>query len=506
METWKVAFQNVGQNYFPQSRVECHYSLNEQHSWASNDWIGLFEVGWCSVRDYHTFVWARAPEGYTEGTSVNCCVHFQASYLPSPSAKEYQFVYVDGKGEVCARSLPFTFSLPEPLEDVVTLEEGCDGEGEEEEILLVVPRAQLLQTRLEECLQERSELLQAKEAAERGRRQEREQREKAQKEWGRVREELEGDVHELKGKLRQSREDMAKTEEKLKEFQSVHEALLAERGSLLAEKAEREQQIKDLDADVSTLTKQGLEREMELDRMKEKIKKMSAQRREEEVERKRLQSKLEDSEGELRSLAAEFQGLRASLAQRDTQALQLRHSITTLTYRLTVAQSKEVELEASLREVNHLQERLFASERVAEGLRTQLAEQSAHQDCSQTELHQARLQAAQLTLQLSDTSLALKERRAAWAQEREELRCSLESHLQEAKGRVWKLSAELQQKEEQLQEERMEREKLEVELGKEKDCHRVQFSEAHRELQELRSSLRVAEKEKEQHSLEKQAG
>uniref|UniRef100_A0A8C9S5I2 Calcium binding and coiled-coil domain 1b n=1 Tax=Scleropages formosus TaxID=113540 RepID=A0A8C9S5I2_SCLFO len=417
METWKVAFQNVGQNYFPQSRVECHYSLNEQHSWASNDWIGLFEVGWCSVRDYHTFVWARAPEGYTEGTSVNCCVHFQASYLPSPSAKEYQFVYVDGKGEVCARSLPFTFSLPEPLEDVVTLEEGCDGEGEEEEILLVVPRAQLLQTRLEECLQERSELLQAKEVAERGRRQEREQREKAQKEWGRVREELEGDVHELKGKLRQSREDMAKTEEKLKEFQSVHEALLAERGSLLAEKAEREQQIKDLDADVSTLTKQGLEREMELDRMKEKIKKMSAQRREEEVERKRLQ----------------------------------------------------VELEASLREVNHLQERLFASERVAEGLRTQLAEQSAHQDCSQTELHQARLQAAQLTLQLSDTSLALKERRAAWAQEREELRCSLE----EAKGRVWKLSAELQQKEEQLQEERMEREKLEVELGKEKDCHRV---------------------------------
>lgn len=36
-----------------------------------------------------------------------------------------------------------------------------------------------------------------------------------------------------------------------------------------------------------------------------------------------------------------------------------------------------------------------------------------------------------------------------------------------------KLNREVQRKEQWLQEERMERQKLEVELGKEKDCNRV---------------------------------
>ncbi|KAL4655556.1 calcium-binding and coiled-coil domain-containing protein 1-like [Arapaima gigas] len=501
METGKVKFQNVGLNYFPQSRVECHYSLSAQHTWASSDWIGLFKLGWSSVRDYHTFVWALTPQGYMRGSSVNCCVHFQASYLPSPSAEEYQFVYVDGKGEVCACSPPFTFSFPRPLDDVVTVEEGQVGEGAEEEMLLVVPRAELLQTRLEECLKECAELLQAKERAERGQSEERKKKEKAQVEWDRIRKGLERDIHDLKEKLGKNRENVEQMEEKQKEAQCVHEALIAEKDNLMAAKAENIQRIKDLEVGIKALTQQGLEREKELERMKEKIKNMSAQRQDEAVERRRLQSKLAEMEGELRSLAADYQDLRASLAQRDTQVLQLRHSITTLTHRLNTAQGKEVEREASLSEMSCFQERLSASVRIAEGLRTQLAEQSSQQDRNQSELHQARLQAAQLTLQLADTNLALKEGRAAWAQEREELCCK----WQEDKERVWKLSAEVQQKEEWLQEERMERGKLEVELAKEKDCHRVQLNEVHRELQELRSSLLVAQKEKEQHLLEKQA-
>lgn len=66
-----------------------------------------------------------------------------------------------------------------------------------------------------------------------------------------------------------------------------------------------------------------------------------------------------------------------------------------------------------------------------------------------------------------------------------------------------RLNDELKQKEEQLQEERMERNKAEVELGREKDCNRVQLSETRRELQELKASLRVAQKDKEQLQAEK---
>lgn len=116
-----VQFRNVGCSYFPESRVDCHYTLGSQHSWASSDWIGLFKVslpgptgtyrkstrslcwkektlldkltrcdlcllflpqaGWSSVRDYHTFVWALAPADYEEGSEVNCCVQFQGTEL-----------------------------------------------------------------------------------------------------------------------------------------------------------------------------------------------------------------------------------------------------------------------------------------------------------------------------------------------------------------------------------------------------------------------------------------
>ncbi|CAB1353961.1 unnamed protein product, partial [Coregonus sp. 'balchen'] len=107
-------------------------------------------VGWSSVKEYFTFAWALTPEGYTKETNANCCVHFQASYLPCPSSVEYQFVYVDQRGEVFARSRQFTVAISKPLDELETLTEERDedeegGEGDRDGLLLVVPRAQLLQ-------------------------------------------------------------------------------------------------------------------------------------------------------------------------------------------------------------------------------------------------------------------------------------------------------------------------------------------------------------------------
>lgn len=258
--------------------------------------------------------------------------------------------------------------------------------------------------------------------------------------------------------------------------------------------------IKELEEDIKTLTQRTVERETELERMKERAKRAGAQRKEEENERKSLQTKLEQTEGELRSLSKEFQGLRNSLAQRDTSVLQLQNSITTLTQKLTTAHRKEAENEATLKEMRALRERLNTTERAAEGLKNDLSAMVAQRDHGQAELHQARLQAAQLTLQLADSSLALREGRARWAQERQTLQRSAEKDQEHLE----KLNTEMQRMEERLQEETMERVKLDVELGREKDCNRVQLSETRRELQELKASLRVAQKEKEQLHAEKQ--
>lgn len=74
-----------------------------------------------------------------------------------------------------------------------------------------------------------------------------------------------------------------------------------------------------------------------------------------------------------------------------------------------------------MKEMRSLRERLNTSERAAESLKSDLSAMAAQRDHGQAELHQARLQAAQLTLQLADSSLALREGRAHWAQERQSL-------------------------------------------------------------------------------------
>ena len=90
-----------------------------------------------------------------DSTSVGCLPLFAsaASYLPKPNDHAYQFVYVDSKGAVGSRSSPFTFGAPKPLEDLVTLEEGGQEDGAGEDMLMVIPRAELLQVSKSALLQ-----------------------------------------------------------------------------------------------------------------------------------------------------------------------------------------------------------------------------------------------------------------------------------------------------------------------------------------------------------------
>ncbi|KAI5616578.1 transcription elongation factor B (SIII), polypeptide 3 isoform X1 [Silurus asotus] len=417
-EPWKVTFRNVAQTYFPQTRVECRYSLSREHRWSCHDWIGLFKVGWTSVRDYHTYVWAHAPEDYTPGKDVNCCILLQPSYLPNPGPAAYQFLYVDDQGEICAASPHFTFSAPKPLDELVTLEEERNGEEESDgdDLLLVVPRSQILQSHLEACQKELL-LLQKKfreSCIELEKQQEKNEMEIKDFETERV--EMRNEIKDLTERLRCSMEKIERMEEKKKDVLKSHENISAEFSSLLTERAENHQRIKDLEEDVNSLVQQKQHAEAEIERMKERVRKLTTQRKDEEDERKNLQMESKRCREELRVL----------------------------------------------------QERLENSERSEDAFRRDLCELGALQSQNQAELHQIRLQAAQTTLQLSQANLNLREGQAAWAKERENIRKKAELD----KERVQKLSHELQKKEEWLQEERTEREKLEQELGNEKACNR----------------------------------
>ncbi|XP_070405367.1 calcium-binding and coiled-coil domain-containing protein 1b isoform X2 [Nothobranchius furzeri] len=469
-----VMFRNVGQLYFPQTRVECHYSLTSEHQWSSSDWIGIFEIGWSSLKQYHTYTWALVPEGYTEGTSVDGCAGFQASYLPRPSAAEYQFVYVDKTGDVCARSRSFTFCTPKPLEELETLKEVEDEEDGGEELLLVIPRAQLLQvreatsvhthiikavlkkknllliflllkqSRLEESFNKQADLKQALEAAKKEAEAEKEGCRRARMEWESERNAMNEEIAELRDNLRQSCEGLKKLEGKHKDVKYSQENLNSELSKLMAEKDEKQQQVKELEEDIQVLVDREMEANKDLERLKDRVKKMSSQMQHDEEKRKSLR----------------------------------------------------VEVEASAAEARGLQERLETSNHITESLRRELRELGTRQSHTHAELHQARLQVAQLTLQLSDQDLLLREERANSALEREACRQAAETD----KKKIQDLSCELKKKEEWLQEEKTERDALEAELGKEK----VLLSDAKRELQDLMAALRKLQKEREEEQLHTQ--
>ncbi|XP_034085341.1 calcium-binding and coiled-coil domain-containing protein 1b [Gymnodraco acuticeps] len=444
-----VVFHNVGQVYFPQSRVECHYSLTSDHRWSSSDWIGIFEVGCTSRKQYHTYTWALVPEGYTEGTSVNCCALFHASYLPRPSAVEYQFIYVEKMGKLCARSRPFTFRAPKPLEELETLkEERGEEDGEEEDLLLVITKAQLLQSQLDESLKKQADIHLALDWAKEEAEKQKEDSRKARVAWELEREAMKQEISELRANMKHNCEILKKIEGNHKNVKYSQENLTSELSKLMVEKDESEQRIQELEEDIKVLNDRETEENSELERLKERVKKMSSQMKHDEEKRKCLQR----------------------------------------------------EYEAALVEVRGLQDRLEASEHVAESLRRELRELGIRQGHTNTELHQARLQVAQLTLQLSEENLVLREERANWTLEREAYKHAAETDAKKLQD----LSCEVRRKEEWLQEERMEREKIEVELGRERDCTRVLQSDSKRELQELKVGLRVAQKEREEQQAEKQ--
>ncbi|CAL8335903.1 unnamed protein product [Lota lota] len=424
-EPASVVFCNVGQMYFPETRVDCHYRVSPQHRWSSKDWVGLFQVGWSSVKDYHTYTWAVVPEGLAAGAHVNCCAVFQTFYLPRPGTAQYQFVYVNEDGAVCARSRHFTFCSPVPLDELETMteerdEEEGDRDEEEEEMLLVIPKAQLLKSQLDDSLKGQQGMRLELELSQRDKDTATKKHEAARSEWELERAAVQKEISALREDLGRSRDKLRKVEGRNKDVQETGDSLSSELTQLVSEKEEDERRIRELEEDVQVLSDCGRETDAALERMKERVKKVCDQLKYEEEKRKAVQA----------------------------------------------------EHQAALGTVRVLQERLEASERVGEGLRRELGELGLQRGNTHGELHQTRLQAARLTLQLSEQDLAFKEAQASWAQERDAYRQA----TQVDQSKVQQLSRELQCREEWLREERREREELEMDLARQKDCNRVSQS------------------------------
>ncbi|XP_010595488.2 calcium-binding and coiled-coil domain-containing protein 1 isoform X2 [Loxodonta africana] len=395
-----VNFLNVARTYIPNTKVECHYTLPPGTMPSASDWIGIFKVEAACVRDYHTFVWSSVPESTTDGSPIHASVQFQASYLPKPGAQLYQFRYVNRQGRVCGQSPPFQFREPRPMDELVTLEEADGGS----DILLVVPKATVLQNQLDESQQERNDLMQLKL-------------------------QLEGEVTELRSRVRElettlatARQEHTELMEQYKGLSRSHGEITEERDILSRQQGDHVARILELEDDIQTISEKVLMKEVELDRVRDTVKALTR-------EQERLLGQLKEVQADKEQSEAELQ-----MAERENRRLNLE-----------------------LQEAKGRQEEQGAQ---AQRLKDKVAQMK-------DTLGQAQQQVAE-------------------------------------KDKILKLSAEILRLEKAVQEERMQNQVLKTELAREKDSSLVQLSESKRELTELRSALRVFQKEKEQLQEEKQ--
>lgn len=92
------------------SDIECHYTVSPYVKVSSWDWIGLYEVGWKSLRDHVCACSAKMPDKYVEGTEAEGKVVFKAYTLPKQQDVSYQFVYVAKQTGSIWPSEPFKFA------------------------------------------------------------------------------------------------------------------------------------------------------------------------------------------------------------------------------------------------------------------------------------------------------------------------------------------------------------------------------------------------------------
>ncbi|KAF6117735.1 calcium binding and coiled-coil domain 1 [Phyllostomus discolor] len=445
-----VSFLNVARTYIPNTKVECHYTLPPGTVPSASDWIGIFKVEAACVRDYHTFVWSSVPESAADGSPVHASVQFQASYLPKPGAQLYQFRYVNRQGRVCGQSPPFQFREPRPMDELVTLEETDGGS----DILLVVPKATVLQNQLDESQQERNDLMQLKLQLE-----------------GQVTE-LRSRVQELEAALATARQEHAELTEQYKGLSRSHGELTEERDILNRQQGDHVAHILELEDDIQTISEKVLTKEVELDRVRDTVKALTREQEKLLGQLKEMQADKEQSEAELqmaqqenRRLNLELQEAKGLQEEQGAQTQRLKDKLAQMKDTLSQAQQRLAELEPLKEQLRGAQELAASSQQKAALLGEELASAAGARDRTIAELHRSRLEVAGVNGRLAELSLHLKEEKSQWSKERTGMLQSIEAE----KDKILKLSAEILRLEKAVQEERTQNQVLKTELAQEKD-------------------------------------
>ncbi|XP_061160826.1 calcium-binding and coiled-coil domain-containing protein 2 isoform X3 [Syngnathus typhle] len=95
----QVAFKDVPQSYPLATTINCCYTLAAHFQPSPRDWVGIFKVGWSTIKDYHTFMWVESCGDSNQEPSSTRHAYFKEYYLPKDDLDFYQFCYVNSSGQ-----------------------------------------------------------------------------------------------------------------------------------------------------------------------------------------------------------------------------------------------------------------------------------------------------------------------------------------------------------------------------------------------------------------------
>ncbi|EDV28215.1 uncharacterized protein TRIADDRAFT_53591 [Trichoplax adhaerens] len=108
-DTEEVEFTGVRACYVPGEDIVCQYRHRGHDTPSADDWVGLYKIGWRSLREYLGFHWIRASNNQDDHTLL-----FPASTLPKDVEDEYQLCYISKGTLVRGRSRQFKISPTVP--------------------------------------------------------------------------------------------------------------------------------------------------------------------------------------------------------------------------------------------------------------------------------------------------------------------------------------------------------------------------------------------------------
>ena len=123
----RVEFEGVFHFYEPGTDIKVKIKKTPDGCEKRCDWVGIFPVGWKSLKEFVTFVYVKQMD----------VVIFHSASLPfSLSDSFYQFVYVSADSHVLATSIPFQFQIPYDDSSLLPDEQSSD------EVVVMVKRRQ----------------------------------------------------------------------------------------------------------------------------------------------------------------------------------------------------------------------------------------------------------------------------------------------------------------------------------------------------------------------------